>query len=394
MPTEGMPTQLRRHRAALFALFGLPGFTIASWVSRTPDIRNQINATTVQMGLVLFGVSVGAMLGILVSTPMIGRFGARGVTGVGMSCVVTSMPIVGLGAGLGMGGVVAVGLCMFGIGMGGCEIAINSEAATVERATGGSLLPAMHGCFSLGTVVGSLAGVGCTYTGVPVGAHLVTVGLAGMPVLASQVRHLSPHTGRTPHGDNRRSSHSPGARLWRERQLLFIGLIVLAMALAEGAATDWLPLVMVDGHGTSSAVGSTVFAAFSAAMAFGRFGGGYFVNLLGRATVFRLSAATAAVGIACIALVDNHVVAAAAVVLWGLGLSLGFPVAISAAGDSGADSVQRVSLVATMGYLAFLVGPPFLGVLGEAIGLRHALLAPLTLVVLVAFLAPALEPPA
>jgi MFS family permease len=171
-----------------------------------------------------------------------------------------------------------------------------------------------------------------------------------------------------------------------------IGVVVLAMALAEGAATDWLPLVMVDGHGMSAALGSFVFAAVAMAMTVGRFGGGWFLDRYGRASVLRSSACAAVVGIGCIALVDDRLVASAGVLLWGLGLSLGFPVAVSAAGDTSEGAAARVSFVTTMGYLAFLVGPPALGVIGEDFGLRVALLVPLGLVLVAVFLAPALAP--
>src|SRR5699024_10140894 len=79
----------------------------------------------------------------------------------------------------------------------------------------------------------------------------------------------------------------------------------------------------------------------------------------------------------------------AAVVLWGLGASLGFPLALSAAGDSGPNPAARVALASVIGYLAFLVGPPTLGFLGEEIGLRGALVVPLAVALLAALLSPA-----
>jgi fucose permease len=129
-------------------------------------------------------------------------------------------------------------------------------------------------------------------------------------------------------------------------------------------------------------------------MTVGRFAGGPFLNRYGRVPVLRVSAMAAVAGIGCVSLVDDQGVAAMGVLLWGLGVSLGFPVAMSAAGDpadSGGDPAARVSLVATMGYLAFLVGPPLLGVIGQDYGLRPALLVPLGLLVLTVFLAPALQ---
>lgn len=82
-----------------------------------------------------------------------------------------------------------------------------------------------------------------------------------------------------------------------------------------------------------------------------------------------------------VALVDEPALVVAGVALWGLGASLGFPVAISIAGDDPDRPAQRVGAVATAGYLAFLVGPPSLGILGEHYGLRTAILAVVVLLV-------------
>ena len=81
------------------------------------------------------------------------------------------------------------------------------------------------------------------------------------------------------------------------------------------------------------------------------------------------------------------------VIFWGLGASLGFPLTISAASDTGPDAPTRVSVVATTGYLAFLVGPPLLGYLGEHYGLRSAMLVVLALVILAAIVAKAVAKP-
>lgn len=136
-------------------------------------------------------------------------------------------------------------------------------------------------------------------------------------------------------------------------------------------------------------MGRPVDAVFAASMTLGRFVGGRFVDRYGRAAALCASAVIGALGIALVILVDHQAVAAAAAVLWGIGASLGFPVALSAAGESGEDSAARVSLAATVGYVAFLVGPPSLGHLGEHFGLRNALFLVLILVVAASLATPA-----
>lgn len=395
------PMSLRR--IALLALFFLPGLSISSWVTRTPAIRDALGASTAQMGFVLFGLSVGSMLGILGSGPLVSRWGARPIIFIGTIAVVASMPIVGLGGAVSLPLLVAAGLFVFGLGMGTGEVAMNVEGAELEKHLDKPFLPALHGFFSLGTVTGAVLGIVATAANFPVVVHLVAIGLIGAIVIVPSMRHVPAGTGRaqsTPAeaapGD--RASAQPRRRtsVWADPGLILIGAIVLGMALAEGTANDWLPLVMVDGHGFDAALGSSVYALFAAAMTLGRFLGGRIVARLGRPNVLLLSGVFGLVGIGLASLIDSQIVAAIAVVLWGLGTSLGFPVAISEAGVSGAgpadgaDSAKRVAAVSTIGYLAFLVGPPALGVVGEHWGLRSALLIPMAVLVLVIVLAPLL----
>jgi cyanate permease len=81
------------------------------------------------------------------------------------------------------------------------------------------------------------------------------------------------------------------------------------------------------------------------------------------------------------------------IVVWGLGASLGFPVGMSAAADDPARAAVRVSAVATIGYAAFLAGPPLLGVLGDAVGTLHALVVVAILMVPAALTVFAARPP-
>ncbi|MCF3961465.1 MFS transporter [Streptomyces fuscigenes] len=390
-----MAVSLGRRRLAVFALFFLPGLAMASWVTRTPDVRDLLHASTGRMGLILFGLSVGSMAGILCSGPLVARWGARPVIAAGTLSTAAGPAVVALGAAGGSDVVVALGLGLTGLGMGGAEVALNVEGAEVERLLGRSTLPAMHGFYSLGTVVGAAIGMTLTAVSFPVPWHLAAVAVVVAAVLVPVVRQVPAGVGRRD-GDAPAGTHGPRpARpaVWKEPRLLLIGAVILALAMAEGTANDWLPLVMVDGHGFDPALGSAVYAVFAASMTAGRFAGGRFVDRYGRAAALCGSAVVGAVGIALVILVDNRAVAAAAAVLWGIGASLGFPVALSAAGDSGENPAARISLAATVGYVAFLVGPPSLGSLGEHFGLRHALFAVLALVVAASFATPAARPP-
>ncbi|MET9245253.1 MFS transporter [Nonomuraea sp. NPDC003709] len=384
-----MDLATRRRRQALFLLFFLPGIALSSWVTRTPDIRDRLEASTGQMGWILFGLSLGAMIGILCSGRLTSRYGTRPVIGVGTAMVVGSLAVISAGTLLSSVPLVMAGLCGFGAGMGAGDVAVNVDAADVERITGRTTLPTVHGCFSLGTVVGAGTGIAATAARLPAHWHLAAVTLIAAALFLYAMRALPAGIGIGAPGQA--ESGGTESKVWKDDRLLLIGAIVLAMALAEGAANDWLPLLMVDGHGLDATSGSLVYAGFAAAMTIGRFGGSFFLDRFGRTTVIRASAVSGALGLILVIFTDNAVLAGAAVLFWGLGASLGFPVALSAAGETGPNATARVSLVATIGYVAFLVGPPGLGFLGDHWGLRTAMLVVLAFVASAVFLAPAVD---
>ncbi|MEU1172011.1 MFS transporter [Streptomyces microflavus] len=381
-----MDARTRRWRAALFLFMLAIGVSMASWVARTPAVRDALDVSTGSMGLVLFGLSIGSMAGVLVSGGLVRKHGGRPVIAAGAGLLVAGLLVIAGGAALEVSGGVFGGLALFGAGMGLAEVAFNIEGAAVERTLGRPVLPVLHGCFSLGTVVGALLGMGLTAVRFPVGWHLAAVAVAVAVAAVWTVRAVPAGTGREDAASGGGVAAGGGGlraqlAVWSDRRLVLIGLIVLAMAFAEGSANDWLPLLMVDGHGTSATAGSLTFMLFAVAMTTGRFAGGPLLVRYGPAAVVRASALVAAVGVALVVFSSSALLAGAAVVLWGLGASLGFPVTVSAAGEGEGvrDASARVAAVSTAGYAAFLVGPPSLGFLADHVGLRAAMIVVLVL---------------
>ena len=390
----------QRRRAALFVSFFMTGVSMATWVSRTPAIRDATGSTTAEMGLIIAGLSAGSMVGIALAGTLVARRGARFVVLWGMVAIVTGVAVVAVGTATAQGWLVAVGLASFGYGMGSGEIGQNVEGVDVERALRRTVVPSLHGSYSLGVCVGGLVGLGASAAGIVVLWHLVAVAaltaLATTWLVANLAHGVGLEDGAAAGQRRRPLSETVGAFLavWRERRTLAIGVIVLGMALAEGSANDWLPLIMVDGFDLSAATASLIYAFFGLSMAIGRLSGGFFLDRFGRAPVMVVSALLAIAGIALVAFAPSAVLGAVGVLLWGIGASLGFPVALSAAGDDPLNSARRVSAVAAAGYTAFLVGPPVLGFVGEHFTLRLAILLVMVLVAVSACFARAVTPPA
>ena len=387
--------QIQLWRLSIYFIFALPGFAFASWVSRTPAIRDVLDATTGQMGWIIFGLAAGSMLGLFSASHLIAHKGGRFAIMTGLASCTIGLVIIGAG-GLWLPSSVLVfsGLAVFGFGNGLSDVAMNVEGTAVERAAGKSLLTGFHAAYSLGTLVGAMAGVASIKTGISTPVHMIIVSAVILLSVPYLYRLIPSGTGKEAGGNTTEPPMNARERMavWKEKRTILIGIIVLGMAFAEGAANDWLPLIMVDGYHVSPAAGSFAFGLFVAAMTICRALGGLFLERFGRVAVLRASSILAVAGLLLVIIGHSYEVAIVGIVLWGCGAAFGFPVGLSAAGDDPRKLAARVGAVSTAGYVAFLVGPPLLGVIGEYIGLLNALIVVLIAVIAAGFLSQAARP--
>ncbi|MEO9322216.1 MFS transporter [Nocardioides sp. C4-1] len=373
------PPALRAWRNATFVVFAVAGTGFATWASRIPATRDELQLSTVGVAVLLGGISIGSVAGLVLAPVLIRRTsGRRALTGCTLGFCL-SLVVAGLGVHvLGSVAVAFAALVAFGVCFSATDVLMNVEGAMAEKALGRTVLPLMHAFFSLGTMVGAGLGAIAVQLGAGVAVHFaaVTVVLAGWtlasaPRLPGEVRTSvpdAPAAGRRP---ARRRLRIP-ERL-RDRRLLAIGLVVTGMALTEGAANDWIALAAVDGHGTSESGGALVFGAFVLGMTLARVAGGPLLDRYGRAEVLAATAACGLVGVVLFILAPSGtVVVHVSAVLWGVGASMGFPVGMSAAAEHPTDGPRRVSIIGVFGYGSFLLGPPVIGVLADHVGLLHA----------------------
>ncbi|MEM5003231.1 MFS transporter [Priestia megaterium] len=387
--------QIKLWRLSIYFIFALPGFSMASWVSRTPNIRDALGASTAQMGWIIFGMAVGSIVGLMSASHLIAHKGGRFVMVTGLFISSIGLIIVGVGGAWIVNSIIVFsGLAVFGFGNGICDVAMNVEGTAVEGVTKKSLLTGFHAAFSVGTLFGAIAGSVATKSGVSVPIHITFAAIVTVLSIIFLARFVPKGTGKENNDDSNEPPMSARERMavWKEPRTILISIIVLGMAFAEGSANDWLPLIMVDGYNVTPTMGSFAFGLFVAAMTIGRAIGGLLLDRLGRVLVLRISALLAIIGLLIVIFGGSYEFATIGIVLWGLGAAFGFPVGLSAAGDDPRGVAARVSAVATAGYLAFLVGPPFLGFVGEMIGLLRALIVVLITVTIAGFLSQAAKP--
>lgn len=369
---------LARWRNAVIVAFALGGLTLATWGPRLPALRAELGLSTGGIGVLLAGVTVGSVSGLLASTPLLTRLGARRTMTVTVLLIAVAVTVIGAGAGLlHSAAVVAVGFVLVGFGIGALDVVINVEGAEVERVAGRTLMPLMHAAWPAGAAAGSGIGAACAALGVSVTWQF----LAEAVLVAALALVIAP---RVPAG--RRASDAPAAervaarerlrgwaRGWADWRLLLIGVVMLGAELGEGSANNWLTLATQDGHGRTPAVAATFFTAFAIGETLARVVGGPLVDRFGRVATVRWTTALGVVGVAVFVLADSSWLILLGVLLWAVGVSMGFPLGMSAAAESGPNAAARVSVVASIGYFANFAGPPAVGFLAQSTSLLTAL---------------------
>jgi fucose permease len=368
-------------------VFATNGFLFATWFSRLPDIKERLDLTPAGLSVLLLGLSVGSLIGLPIAGRVLHRTGATrgvrlggniGVIGVLFAAVAVTeqWPVL----------VAAAGLLVLGIGNGIWDVGQNLEGTVIEQDLGRSIMPWFHAAFSGGTLVAALFAVPLVHIGVPILAHVGVAAVLCWLLLqwgSGQFEPAEPH--------EEKKERMPLRQAWSEPRTLLIGLMVLAAAFTEGSANDWIAIAFVEGHEVSKSTGVVAFAIFLGFMTAGRLAGTMALDRFGRLAVLRVLFLSAVIG-SLMVVFGSPTLAFIGAAIWGIGASLGFPVGMSAAADDPAKAAPRLSVVATIGYLAFLGGPPLLGFLGNQVGVLRSLMVVGLVSILALIVAPAAKP--
>ena len=365
--------------------FFLNGLAFATWASRIPEVRRQLELSNGRLGLLLLTISIGSLLTLPTSGALINRFGASRVVGLGVHAAAIGLVLAVIGAGgVHNFAIAASGLVLYGIGTGLWDVAMNVEGTAVERELGRTIMPTFHALFSLGTVAGAGVGAAATALGVSLITHIAAMATFAYVVAMMTIGGFLP----TAASQNAEPRTNP-LRAWLEPRVILIGLMVFAFAITEGTANDWLAVALVDGYAAPEWLGVAGFGVFVCAMTAGRVLGSALLDRWGRLPMLWSTISAAVVGVLLIVFGVHSIAVFTGIVLWGLGASLGFPVGISAAADDPVHAAVRVSVVSTIAYLAFLAGPPLLGLIADQVGTLHALLVVAALLLPSALFVPA-----
>lgn len=408
-----------RARAAVTAFFAMDGFVFASWAVRIPAVKATVGASPATLGLALLGVSAGAIATMTLAGALCRRLGSARVAAgaAGWLSLALLLPALARSApALGLG------LAVFGAGYGALNVAMNSLAVDIVAALRRPVMPSFHAAWSLGGLSGAaLGGLAAPVLSPLAHFSLVCAGALAVTAAASRVvlgtalpaahaagpEHAGPEHAAAPESDAASAAKAgeaapaaggpaPGAprasarRQGTWRAVALLGLIALCSTYGEGAVSDWGALHLRDDLGAAPGLAAAGYAAFALAEACGRLAGTALLARLGQTRVLVLGGLVTAAGMTAAALAPVLPLALAGFALAGLGVANAFPAAMARVGLlAGPNGVAAAS---TLGYAGFLLGPPAIGFLAAAAGLRAALTTVSLLALAAAALARAAAP--
>lgn len=354
----------RLHRIAVSCFFFLAGLCFSSWASRIPDIRLKLHLDNAALGAVLLGLPAGLLTSLPLAGWLVARFGSRPVALLAALLYALTLPSLGLAAAPWQ-----LVVCLFVFGMGGnlLNISMNTQAIGTEALYGRTIMASYHGIWSVAGFSGAAIGTLFIRLGWLPYQHFIVITSVAFLIVAvtsGQLLTQDAHAG----GEDR------PIFAWPDRSLINLGMIAFCSMICEGAMFDWSGVyfqkVIQPPHGLV-AIGYT---AFMSTMASGRFLGDWLATKWGIKRILQISGTLTTAGLLTAILFPWLFPALAGFLLVGAGVSSVVPLVYSAAGRSKVLSPGvALAAVSTIGYLGFLVGPPFIGFIAQAFNLRVSL---------------------
>lgn len=350
-------------RAAVTAIFFINGAGYGNWVARIPAVRDSLGLDTQQLGLALLGVAIGSLLAMPFAGALLGRVGSRAMTTCCALAFCATVVLPALAVNLAT---LTLALVALGATTGTLDVSMNGAGAAVERHGGRAIMSSFHAAFSFGGLSGAALGGFLASREIAPLPHLAGIALLSFACAAVATRGLLPIE-----ADG--LSGGPAFAL-PTRALAALGIIGFGALLSEGAMADWSGIYLRDIRATDDATAASGFAAFSLCMAIGRLTGDWLVERFGAVPVVRGGGVVAAAGLALVLLVPSVAFALVGFAAVGIGISIIFPLVLSAAARTpNIPSGTAIAAVTTIGYLGFLAGPPVLGIVAHATTLGVAL---------------------
>jgi MFS family permease len=353
----------RAARYAVSVIFFLTGVGSANWAVRIPAVQDRLGLTEGKLGFALLGLSAGAIVAMAIAGRLVAKHGSRPVTAIAVLAFAAALALPPLAPTATM---LMLALVALGMANGLLDVAMNAQAAAVQKQYERPIMSRVHALYSVGGLVGAATGGRAAAHGIGATPHLIVVGLV-IAIVATAVvpRLLSAATDAAP---GRRSIGRPS------RGLLVLGVVAFCVLFGEGAMANWSTVYLRDVTLAGPGLAAVGFASFSLMMAAGRAVGDTLAARFGSVQVTRFGGIVASLGAICALAFPHPLPVILGFGAIGAGLSSIFPIVLGASARiPGVVPGAAIALVSMCGYGGLLAGPPLIGTVATAFTLRGGL---------------------
>lgn len=370
-----MPFLSRQHLVML--IFFLQPIAFGGWLPRIPDVQEALGLGPAALAVALIGLPCGTLLTLPFSGPLVGRIGAWRAMLIGFPVHLATACLPTFATSQLF---LFLSLVLAGASLSFLELALNVEAAETEKATGQLIMSKSHGFWSLGIMAGSLIGAGLASLGLAPHFSVPLAAIVCLPIALVVVwsfpRDVSAHL------PDEKQSHALKLPSW---PLLAVCLFVFGITITEGAMADWSAVYLRTAFAADPGAAGLGYSAFALVVALGRLLGDRLRESWGAMTLARVCGVLAVLGVAVLAIAPNAAVAYLGFGIIGIGVSVGFPLAVSAAAALPGQASQNVAVLSFVALTGFLVGPPVIGFISEHVMMRIGLSALIPVLVISLF---------
>jgi MFS family permease len=356
-------TNKKVHRIAISCFFFLAGLCFSSWGSRIPDIQLKLHLNNAALGTVLLGLPTGLLISLPVAGWLVSKFSSRRVVIFYSLLYACTLPILGL-----VHTKAELICCLFVFGMGGnmLNISMNTQAVGTESLYGRSIMASYHGLWSLAGFCGAATGTLLIGFGLSPVQHFLIISAFGVLIISAASKYVLKN-------DFKSNKQEP-IFVRPDRSLINLGIIAFCSMICEGSMFDWSAVYFQKIIRPERSLVTAGYTAFMCTMAMGRFIGDWVVTRFGRKRTLQISGTLTASGLLIAVIFPYFASAVLGFLLVGAGVSSVVPLIYGSAGKSKTMSPgSAIAAVSTIGYLGFLVGPPFIGFIAQASDLRISL---------------------
>jgi MFS family permease len=365
LPNAATISNMKRIRLAVSLVYFSMGLCFSSWASRIPEIKSALHLNDAMFGTILFALPVGQFLMMPFSGKLVTRFGSHQVLPFALPAYTLCLSCIGL---VHAGWQLAIALLLFGIFGNLCNISINTQGVAAEKLYQRSIMASFHGGWSLAGFTGALIGIAMINLQVQPFWHFASIILIVWTTVWINYPYLDRTRHRAKSGEAKRKFFSRP-----DSTLLQLGIIGFCSMASEGAMFDWSGIYFKDVVQAPPSLVVLGYTSFMVMMALGRFLADHFVAKIGRKRLLQICGLMISIGLFTAVFFPFLVPCTLAFMLVGLGVSSMVPTVYSAAGrHTKVPTGIALATVSSVSFLGFLMGPPLIGYISQAAGLRYS----------------------